>query len=205
MAIEQLDEVGPIHYLVIEFPGNEFNGDIAPTVLELVDRNIVRVLGLLIITKEADGSCDAIALASVGEPELGDGRGPGGDRGELLSKDDIVVAAADLAPGCTAALIVYENRWAAPFAAAVRKVGGQIVTEGRLPPTAPLSRPRAWTSKVKAAGPTVLASRPMRSVTRARAIRAAALVGTAALVVRQISRRQSRGQSRGQSRRAPRR
>src|SRR3954452_16851181 len=122
MAIEQLDEVGPVHYLVIEFPGSEFNGDIAPTVLDLIDRSIVRVLGLLMITKESDGSFEAIALANVGEPELGHSRA---QQGDLVSKDDVALAAAALAPGSTAALVVYENLWAAPFATAVRAAGGQ--------------------------------------------------------------------------------
>ena len=133
MPENTLDELGPVDYLVIEFPGSKFNGEIAPALLDLVDRDIVRVLDLIMIYKETDGSFDAFELSDLDDSEAGDLRRVETDVAEVLSADDVANAAAALEPGSTAALLVYENRWAAPFASAVRHAGGQLVASGRIP------------------------------------------------------------------------
>lgn len=127
------DGLGPVDYLVVEFPGSRFKGEILPELAALVQKNVVRVLDLVIITKADDGSYEAF--------ELGDrALGPLGDVGELereiadlLSEDDVVEVAEMLEPGSSAGLLVYENLWAAPFASAVRRAGGQLVADGRIP------------------------------------------------------------------------
>ena len=127
------DELGPVDYLVVEFPGSKFNGEIAPKLLDLVDRDIVRVLDLVIITKEADGSFDAVELSDLDDSEAGEFARLETELAEILSADDVAAAAVALEPGSTAALLVYENKWAAPFASAVRHAGGQLVANGRIP------------------------------------------------------------------------
>jgi hypothetical protein len=133
MAQNDLDELGPVDYLVVEFPGSKFNGEIAPTLVDLVDRDIIRVLDLIMITKEADGSFDAIELNDFEDGALGELHRFETEIAELLSADDIENVAAALEPGSTAGVLVYENRWAAPFASAVRHSGGQLVASGRIP------------------------------------------------------------------------
>jgi hypothetical protein len=133
MAPDELDELGPVDYVVIEFPGSKFNGEIAPTLVDLVDRGIIRVLDLIMITKEPDGSFDAIELNDFEEGALGELHRLETEIAELLSADDIANVAEALEPGSTAGVLVYENRWAAPFASAVRHCGGQLVANGRIP------------------------------------------------------------------------
>jgi hypothetical protein len=133
MTEDVLDELGPVDYLVVEFPGSKFNGEIAPTLVDLVDRGVIRVLDLIMITKEADGSYDAIELNDFEEGALGELHRLETEIAELLSADDIDNVAAALEPGSTAGVLVYENRWAAPFATAVRHCGGQLVASGRIP------------------------------------------------------------------------
>jgi Family of unknown function (DUF6325) len=130
---ESMDELGPVDYLVIEFPGSKFNGEIAPALVDLVDRGVVRVLDLLLIRKEADKSFDAFEIADDEAGELGELRRLEANLAEVLSADDVANVAEALEPGSTAALLVYENRWAAPFASAVRRSGGQLVANGRIP------------------------------------------------------------------------
>jgi Family of unknown function (DUF6325) len=130
---ETIDELGPVDYLVVEFPGSKFNGEIAPTLVDLVDRGIIRVLDLVMIQKKADGSFDAFELSDIDEGEAGDLRRLETEIAEVLSADDVANAAAALEPGSTAGMLVYENRWAAPFASAVRHAGGQLVASGRIP------------------------------------------------------------------------
>ena len=128
-----VDELGPVDYLVIEFPGSKFKGEIAPALLDLVDRGIVRVLDLVLIKKEADGSYDAFEVSDIEEGEIGDLRRLEAEVAELLSADDVANVAGALEPGSSAGLLVYENSWAAPFASAVRHSGGQLVAGGRIP------------------------------------------------------------------------
>src|SRR3954451_14859674 len=139
MTVQQLqnetdvNELGPVDWIVVEFPGSKFNGEIAPALADLVDRDIVRVLDLIMITKEADGSYDAIALSDLDQSEASELIGLETQMAEILSADDVANAAEALSPGSTAALLVYENRWAAPFGSAVRRAGGQLVADGRIP------------------------------------------------------------------------
>ena len=133
MAEDVRDELGPVDYLVVEFPGSKFNGEIAPTLVDLVDRGIIRVLDLIMISKDADGSFDAVELNDFEDGALGDLHRFETDIAELLSADDIENVANALEPGSTAGVLVYENLWAAPFASAVRHSGGQLVASGRIP------------------------------------------------------------------------
>lgn len=131
--METLDELGPIDWIVVEFPGSEFNGTIVPELISLVDRGIVRMLDLLIIKKDAEGEYEAFEVADLDESELGELRSFETELANLLSEDDVVRVAEALEPGSSAALLVWENTWAAPFGAAVRHAGGQLVSSGRIP------------------------------------------------------------------------
>jgi hypothetical protein len=128
-----VDLLGPVDWVVVEFPGSRFNGEIAPAVADLVERGIVRVLDLLILKKDTDGSLEAFELADLDESEIGQLRAYEAELATLLGEDDVAAVAEALEPGSTAACIVYENTWAAPFASAMRRAGGQLVADGRIP------------------------------------------------------------------------
>lgn len=130
---EPVDELGPVDWIVVEFPGSRFKGEIAPALGELVERGIVRVLDLLLIRKGEDGTLDFHELSDLDESEIGGLRAYEGELATLLSEDDVTAAAAAVEPGSTAALLVWENSWAAPFGSAVRRAGGQLVASGRIP------------------------------------------------------------------------
>lgn len=132
-ASEPVDELGPVDWIVVEFPGSRFKGEIAPALGELVERGIVRVLDLLLIRKGDDGTLDFHELSDLDESEMGGLRAYEGELATLLSEDDVTAAAAAVEPGSTAALLVWENSWAAPFGSAVRRAGGQLVASGRIP------------------------------------------------------------------------
>lgn len=132
-ASEPVDELGPVDWIVVEFPGSRFKGEIAPALGELVERGIVRVLDLLLIRKGEDGTLDFHELSDLDESEIGGLRAYEGELATLLSEDDVTAAAAAVEPGSTAALLVWENSWAAPFGSAVRRAGGQLVASGRIP------------------------------------------------------------------------
>ncbi len=130
---DDLDEMGPIDYIVVEFPGSKMNGEAFPHLIDLVDRGIVRILDLVFVTKELDGSVKGIAIADFdddGELDLAVFEGASSG---LISDDDIEEAGGILEPGSSAGILVYENVWAGPFAAAVRRGGGQLVASGRIP------------------------------------------------------------------------
>lgn len=130
---EPLDELGPVDWIVVEFPGSRFKGEIAPTLADLVDRGVVRVLDLLLIRKADDGSLDFYELSDLDESEIGSLRAYETVIADLLSVEDVEAVAAAVEPGSTAALLVWENTWAAPFGSAVRRAGGQLVASGRIP------------------------------------------------------------------------
>ncbi|MGY1631965.1 DUF6325 family protein [Geodermatophilus sp. SYSU D01186] len=138
-AREAVDELGPVDWIVVEFPGSRFNGEIAPALAELVDRGTVRVLDLLLIRKDDDGTLDFFELGDVDESDVGALRAYEGELAMLLSEQDVLAVAAAIEPGSTAALLVWENTWAAPFASAVRHAGGQLVASGRIPVQAMLA------------------------------------------------------------------
>ncbi len=124
--------MGPIDYLIVEWPGRQPTGEAMPHLIDLVDRGLIRVLDLAFIVKADDGSVAALEISDLGEEVEAFAAFEGASSG-LLSDDDISEAGAALEPGTSAALLVFENRWAGPFAAAVRRSGGQLVASGRIP------------------------------------------------------------------------
>jgi hypothetical protein len=136
---DDLDAMGPIDYLVIEFPGNRMTGEGMPLLVDLVDRGIIRILDLVFIRKELDGSVSGVTVADLdGDGALDLAVFEGASSG-LLGSDDITDAGAVLEPGSSAGMLVYENLWAAPFAAALRRGGGRLVAGGRIPVQAALA------------------------------------------------------------------
>ena len=131
--VESVDELGPVDWIVVEFPGSKFKGEIAPALDDLVERDLIRVLDLLILKKDADGSLEAFELSDLDDSELGELRSYETELAMLLSEDDVVAIAEAIEPGSSAAVLVWENSWAAPFASAVRRAGGQLVASGRIP------------------------------------------------------------------------
>jgi hypothetical protein len=131
-------EMGPIDYILVEWPGRQPNGEVAPHLLDLVDRGLIRILDIAFVAKDDDGAVTGLELADLGdgaaELEVFEGASSG-----LLGDDDLTEAAAALEPGTSAALLVFENTWAAPFATAVRRSGGQLVASGRIPVNAVLA------------------------------------------------------------------
>jgi hypothetical protein len=131
--VEGVEELGPVDWIVVEFPGSRFNGRIAPALADLVERDLVRVLDLLVLKKAADGSIEALELGDLDDDEVGGLRAFETGLAMLVSEDDVVAAAAALEPGSSAALLVWENAWAVPFGTAVRGSGGHLVASGRIP------------------------------------------------------------------------
>ena len=130
---DTIDELGPVDWIVVEFPGSKFNGEIAPVLQDLVQRGTIRVLDLLILKKDEDGGQEACELSDIPPSELGELRHYENNLPMLLSEDDVTAVAAAIEPGSSAAVLVWENLWAAPFASAVRHSGGQLVASGRIP------------------------------------------------------------------------
>jgi hypothetical protein len=130
---DALEEIGPIDYLVVEFPGSRMTGEGLPLLVDLVDRGIIRVLDLVFVKKELDGSVKGMAIADLDHDGTLDLAVFEGASSGLLDQDDLDEAGTVLEPGSSAGLLVYENRWAAPFAAALRRGGGQLVASGRIP------------------------------------------------------------------------
>ncbi|MGH9252058.1 MAG: DUF6325 family protein [Acidimicrobiales bacterium] len=133
MGNNDVDELGPIDWLVVEFPGSKFNGQIAPALRDLVERDLIRILDLLVLKKDSDGSLEAFELSDLDEGEIGELRTHEEQLAMLLSEDDVTNIAAAIEPGSSAGVLVWENTWAAPFASAVRHSGGQLVASGRIP------------------------------------------------------------------------
>ena len=135
MTDEDVDELGPVDYLVVEFPADRanFSGEMAAELTALVDRGLVRVLDLLFLKKDADGTVEGFESHEFGDDELGELRALEGELALLLAEEDVEAIGAALEPGSIAAVLVYENVWAAPFGSAVRRSGGQLVASGRIP------------------------------------------------------------------------
>jgi hypothetical protein len=127
-----IEEMGPIDYLLVEWPGRQPNGELAPHLVDLVERGLIRVLDLAFITKDEEGNVAGLEIAEIGgevaELSIFEGASSG-----LLSDQEIGEAGSVLEPGTAAALLVFENTWAAPFASALRRSGGQLVASGRVP------------------------------------------------------------------------
>ncbi|MFI9763476.1 DUF6325 family protein [Streptomyces sp. NPDC051963] len=136
---DAVNEIGPIDYLVVEFPGSHMTGEGLPLLVDLVDRGIIRIMDLVFIKKELDGSVVAVEIADL----TGDGKADlavfEGASSGMLGQDDMEEAAAVLQPGDSAGILVYENLWAAPLAAALRRGGAQLVAGGRIPAEAVLA------------------------------------------------------------------
>ena len=133
MEREQLEEMGPIDYVVLEWPGQQPVGEAAPLILDAVDRGIIRILDVALLAKDSDGSIHTLELGALNG---GDARGFAafeGAQSGVIGEDDLEEAAAVLEPGTSAAVLVWENRWAAPIATALRRSGGQLVASGRIP------------------------------------------------------------------------
>jgi hypothetical protein len=130
-----MDQLGPIDYLVVEFPADKarFEGKAMDELKALVDAGTIRVLDLLIIQKQADGSFDASEVHEYDNDDAGVLRELGAEAAELLAAEDVEFIAEALEPGTVAAVLVWENTWAVPFAVAVRNAGGQLVANGRIP------------------------------------------------------------------------
>jgi hypothetical protein len=129
----ELEEMGPVDYLVVEFPGNRMTGEGWPLLVDLVDRGVIRILDLVFVRKDADGSVRGLAIADLdGDGTLDLALFEGASSG-LLGEDDVAEAGSALEPNSSAAVLVYENRWAAPLAMALRRGGAQMVASGRIP------------------------------------------------------------------------
>jgi len=135
MTETDIDELGPVDYLVVEFPADtaNFSGEMAAELSALVKRGTVRVLDLLFLKKEVDGSVEAFESHDFGEGELGELQAVETELAMLLAEEDVESIGVALEPGTVAAVLVWENVWAAPFGAAVRRSGGQLMASGRIP------------------------------------------------------------------------
>ena len=128
-----VDELGPVDWIVVEFEGSKLNGEIAPILKDYVDRELIRVLDLLFIKKDEDGSFEAFEASDLDDSEIGELRSYETELAMLLSEQDVADLVETIEPGSSAAVLVWENLWAAPFGAAVRHAGGQLVASGRIP------------------------------------------------------------------------
>jgi hypothetical protein len=126
----ELAEMGPIDYIVLEWPAQQPTGEVGPMIIDLADRGIIRILDVAFLAKGTDGSVAAIDLGELDDDGFSDFQGASSG---LLGSDDLQDAAAALEPGTSAAVLVWENRWAAPVAVALRRSGGQLVASGRIP------------------------------------------------------------------------
>jgi Family of unknown function (DUF6325) len=131
--IDDLDQAGPIDYIVVEFPDNQFKGEAFPLLIDLVDRGLIRILDLAFVRRDEDGSMAIVELTDIdGDGKLDLAVFQGVSSG-LLDADDLAEAAGVLEPGTTAAVLVWENVWAGPFASALRRSGARLVASGRIP------------------------------------------------------------------------
>jgi hypothetical protein len=133
MSDIDVDELGPVDFLVVEFPAgvSNFTGEMAETLASLVDAGTIRLLDLLILQKSADGSVEAFEIDDL--DVVDELRDLEAEVAEILAAEDVVHLADAMEPGSTAGVLVWENRWAAPFASAARRAGGQLVATGRIP------------------------------------------------------------------------
>src|SRR4051812_11128099 len=133
MEETSLDTLGPVDYVVVEFPAgaSSFTGEMAKELVALVDAGTIRVIDVLILTKDENGSVDAMELSDI--EELGELQRIETQLAELLAADDVAHLPAAMDPGSTAGVLIWENLWAAPFASAARRSGGQLIADGRIP------------------------------------------------------------------------
>ena len=126
-ASEQL-EIGPIDYHVLEWPGRQPTGEAVPLLLDLVDRGVIRILDVAFLAKDEDGTAGALEIG----PDSPYAEFTGASSG-IIGQEELDEAARVLEPGTAAAVLIWENRWAAPVVSAIRRSGGQLVSSGRIP------------------------------------------------------------------------
>ena len=124
-------DIGPVEYLILGFPGNMFTGQIVPELAKLIDSGLVRIIDLTFITKDAAGHVDVVEYDAI--EELAAFAGLDAEVGGILTEADVAYAAQELEPNSSAALLIWEDTWAAPFAAAVRNANGVILEGARIP------------------------------------------------------------------------
>jgi hypothetical protein len=130
---DDVEAMGPISYLIVEFPGNRMTGEGLPILVDLVDRGLIRILDLLFVTREDDGSLSVVELRDLdrdGQLDLAIFEGVSAG---LLDETDLADAASVIEPGSSAAILLFENRWAAPFTQALRRGGAELVAAGYVP------------------------------------------------------------------------
>jgi hypothetical protein len=132
LTSDEFNEMGPIDYLLIEWPDRQPTGEAMPYLVDFVDRGLIRILDLAFIAKGEDGSVAALEISDLGDEVEAFAVFEGASSG-LLSDEDFEEAGGALEPGTSAALLVYENSWAGPLAGALRRSGGQLVASGRIP------------------------------------------------------------------------
>ncbi len=133
MSDRSIDELGPVDYLIVEFPAGaqNFTGEGADELVRLHDAGIIRVMDVLILQKGEDGTVMAQELGDLNE--LGELARLEAELVQTLAEEDVDKLAAAMDPGSVAGVLVYENLWAAPFASAMRRAGGQLIANGRIP------------------------------------------------------------------------
>ncbi len=124
-------DIGPVEYIILGFPGNNFSGQIVPELNKLIDSGLVRIIDLTFITKDADGHVEVVEYDAV--EELAEFAGLDAEVGGILNDEDVAHAALSLEPNSSAVLLIWEDAWAAPFAAAVRNANGVILEGARIP------------------------------------------------------------------------
>jgi hypothetical protein len=130
---EDDDALGPISYLVVEFPGSNMTGEGLPILVDLVEQGVIRILDLVFVAKGDDGSLGVIGLADLDHDGTIDLAVFEGVSSGLVSPEDLADAAPAIAPGSAAAILIFENRWATPFVQALRRGGAQLVAAGYIP------------------------------------------------------------------------
>jgi hypothetical protein len=128
-----VDELGPVDWIVVEFPETRLTGEIAPILHDYVERGLIRILDLLFLKKDDDGGFEVFEAADLEDGEIGKLRTFETELAMVLSEQDVTDLAEAIEPGSSAAVLVWENLWAAPFGAAVRHAGGQLAASGRIP------------------------------------------------------------------------
>ena len=133
MTDNNMDELGPVDYIVVEFPAgaSHFTGEMASELAALVDAGTIRVLDVLVLQKDDDGNVEALEIEDL--DELDEFRAIETELAEILAADDVEHLAAAMEPGTVAGVLIWENTWAAPFASAARRSGGQLIASGRIP------------------------------------------------------------------------
>jgi hypothetical protein len=132
MTDEEFEQAGPIDFVIVEFPAGQssFTGEIADELVKLVEAGTIRLIDAIVLVKDAAGDVDALELSDL--DDLGPLATLEADLAEFLAEEDVADLAAAMDPGSVAGVIVYENVWAAPFAAAARRAGGRLIADGRI-------------------------------------------------------------------------